>query len=663
MTVVRQWIGRFVALALVGLLLLLVAPVASVGAQEAEVQEAEVEAVDVELTVSSVERDPETGEVTAEIIVPVALAGEPLSAKAVTVLIGAKRQDVDYAAVSSDDLEVVLVIDVSGSMRGAPIDAAKAAASSFIDLLPSGVEVAIVAFDDEASVIANRLASRDELQTAISALEVGGDTALFDALIVAESAFSDDPATRRVVVALSDGGDSASIASLEDAKNSIIEGRIEPFAVALATSETATENLEQLVAGTEGRVERTESADALVPLYNELATQLANRFIIRFTPSGNDPGKALVLVNAEGILAGSAVGFETASVPIQIEIESKDEPVQTRTITPLEVRRPEERTSVLGSSLVTSTARNIGIASLAITIFVLGLLISIPSERMSLIADRSRTAATNAQVSDLTGRLEGAADRFLVRKGRDRRLARSLERAGIALRPAEFVVFATASSLTVAMVIGLLFGLVVGFVVFWISVFIARAFVGRKARKRSAAFVEQLPATLQLMAGGLRAGYALSQVAEHVANETDSPTSDEFHRLSTEHRLGRDFSESIHAMADRIGAEDFRWVVQAIDIHREVGGDLAEVLDNVNATMRDRSFIRRQFAAVSAEGRYSAYLIVSLPFVVTAVLMVTNPDYIGKLTQDARGYATILIALSLVAVGSAWMKSLMKVRF
>ena len=662
MPVVRQWLGRFVALALVGLLLVLVVPMASVGAQEEE-----VEAVDVELSVSSVERDPETGEVTAEVIVPVALAGEPLSAKAVTVLVGAERQDVDYAAVSSDDLEVVLVIDVSGSMRGAPIDAAKAAASSFIDLLPSGVEVAIVAFDDEASVIANRLASRDELQTAISTLEVGGDTALFDALIVAESAFSDEPATRRVVVALSDGGDSASIASLEDAKSSIIKGRIEPFAVALATSETATENLEQLVAGTEGRVERTESADALVPLYNDLAAQLANRFIIRFTPSGNDPGKALVLVNAEGILAGSAVGFGTASVPIPLEatndIESANGGIQTRTTTPLEVRRPEERTSLLGSSLATSTARNLGIASLAITIFVLGLLISIPSERMSLIADRSRTAATNAQVSDLTGRLEGAADRFLVRKGRDRRLARSLERAGIALRPAEFVVFAVASSLTIAMVIGLLFGLVVGFIVFWISLFIARAFVGRRARKRSAAFVEQLPATLQLMAGGLRAGYALTQVSEHVANETESPTSDEFHRLSTEHRLGRDFSESIHAMADRIDAEDFRWVVQAIDIHREVGGDLAEVLDNVNATMRDRSFIRRQFAAVSAEGRYSAYLIVSLPFVVTGVLLITNPDYIGKLTEDARGYAAILIALSLIAMGSAWMKSLMKVRF
>lgn len=658
MLVMRQWIGRFVALTLVGLLVLLVVPSASLGAQEEE-----VEAVDVELTVSSVERDLETGEVTAEIIVPVALAGEPLSAGAVTVLVGPERQTVDYAAVSSDDLEVVLVIDVSGSMQGAPIEAAKAAASSFIDLLPTGVEVAVVAFDDEASVVANRSASRDELQAAISALEVGGDTALFDALIVAESTFSDEPATRRVVVALSDGGDSASIASLEDAKRSIVKGRIEPFAVALATSETATENLEQLVAGTDGRVERTESADALVPLYNDLATQLANRFIIRFTPSGNDSGKALVLVNAEGILAGSAVGFGTASVPIEIEIDTGDESILTRTITTPEVSRPEERTSVLGSSLATSTARNVGIASLAITLFVLGLLISIPSERMSLIADRSRAAATNAQVSDLTGRLEGAADRFLVRKGRDRRLARSLERAGIAFRPAEFVVVAGASSLVVAMIIGLMFGLVAGFAVFWISVFLARAVVSRRARKRSEAFVEQLPATLQLMAGGLRAGYALSQVAEHVANETDSPTSDEFHRLSTEHRLGRDFSESIHAMADRIGAEDFRWVVQAIDIHREVGGDLAEVLDNVNATMRDRNFIRRQFAAVSAEGRYSAYLIVSLPFVVTGVLMITNPDYIGKLTADARGYATILVALSLIAMGSAWMKSLMKVRF
>ena len=103
--------------------------------------------------------------------------------------------------------------------------------------------------------------------------------------------------------------------------------------------------------------------------------------------------------------------------------------------------------------------------------------------------------------------------------------------------------------------------------------------------------------------------------------------------------------------------------MQAISIHRQVGGDLAEVLDNVNETMRDRSFIRRQFRAVSAEGRYSAYLIVSLPFVVTAVLFVTNPGYIGGLFDGTRGLLAILMALSFMTVGSLWMRALMKVRF
>ncbi len=119
----------------------------------------------------------------------------------------------------------------------------------------------------------------------------------------------------------------------------------------------------------------------------------------------------------------------------------------------------------------------------------------------------------------------------------------------------------------------------------------------------------------------------------------------------------------MHAMADRLDAEDFTWVVHAIDIHREVGGDLAEVLDKVHATMRDRNFVRRQVSAVSAEGRYSAYMITSLPFVVAIMLSITNPEYIGRLVEDARGYLVLLAAFAQISIGTVWMRALVKVKY
>jgi tight adherence protein B len=464
------------------------------------------------------------------------------------------------------------------------------------------------------------------------------------------------------VIALTDGGDSASVASLEDARDALRAANIEPYAVALATSESAAENLEELIAGTEGRLERTDSTDALLPLYDDLAAQLANRFTIRFTPEDHIAGKALMLVNANGVLAGSDVTFGASTAPA-LEPVGTATPTVERQVTPVIPQAPEEHFGVLTSWSTTTTAKLIGLVAIASTLFVVGLLISFPSQQMSLIADRGRNAASSAQVSDVTARLEGAADRMLSQHGREKRLANALETAGVALRPAEFVVMAGALSLAAALLSGLLLSFWIGVIVLPLSFFVARANVARLASNRKKKFVEQLPATLQLMAGGLRAGYALSQAVEHVATETTSPTSDEFHRLSTEVRLGRDFSESMHAMADRLDAEDFAWVVHAIDIHREVGGDLAEVLDKVHATMRDRNFIVRQVSALSAEGRYSAYMITSLPFIVAIVLAITNPEYIGGLFEGPRGYFVILIATTQIALGSIWMRALVKVKY
>lgn len=620
------------------------------------------EAAQTDLVVTSVERDVDTGEVTAEVVVPVALIGEPLPDGSITIVVGTRRQEVTYTPISGDDLEVVLVIDVSGSMAGEPLAAAKAASTSFIGLLPDGVDVAVVAFDQTAVVASTLPESRDESLRAIDELAVGGDTALFDALILASEEFSQTGSTRRVVIALTDGGDSASVASLEEARDALRGAEIEPYAFALATSESATENLEQLVAGSEGRVERTDTSDALLPLYDDLAAQLANRFTVRFTPDEYSAGQALMLVNANGVLAGSELSYGSSTAPAP-EPGSTPTTIVERQATLVVPQSPEEHTGVLTSWATTRTAMLIGLASIAVTLFVVGLLISFPSQQMSLIADRGRNVASSAQVADVTTRLEGVADRVLSSHGRERRLGKALERAGVALRPAEFVVMAGALSLAAAMLSGTLFGFWIGVIVLLLSFFVARAYVAHLAQRRTKKFVEQLPATLQLMSGGLRAGYALSQVVEHVATEAISPTSDEFHRLSTEVRLGRDFSDSMHAMADRLGSEDFTWVVHAIDIHREVGGDLAEVLDKVHATMRDRNFVRRQVAAVSAEGRYSAYMISSLPFIVAFILALMSPDYIGQLVEGPRGYFVIFIAAAQITIGAIWMRALVKVRY
>ncbi|MDH3707449.1 MAG: type II secretion system F family protein, partial [Acidimicrobiia bacterium] len=273
------------------------------------------------------------------------------------------------------------------------------------------------------------------------------------------------------------------------------------------------------------------------------------------------------------------------------------------------------------------------------------------------------TDAVTGAMGGTTERLTDLTDRMLERKGRGRIVALSLERAGIALRPAEFVLIGICAGI-VAFMLGLLFGnLLLALVLAGLTVLAIRGWLAHKANKRSTEFINQLPGTIQLLAGSLRAGYALPQAAETVAQEAPSPTGDEFHRLVTEVRLGRDFDDALRALADRVDSDDFHWVVQAISIHRDVGGDLSEVLDNVNSTVRDRNYIRRQYKALSAEGRFSAYLLVALPFIVFGFLTLTNPDYTDVLYEDGRGQSIAITALISIGIGALWLRKLVTARF
>jgi len=190
-----------------------------------------------------------------------------------------------------------------------------------------------------------------------------------------------------------------------------------------------------------------------------------------------------------------------------------------------------------------------------------------------------------------------------------------------------------------------------------------RFWVGRKASRRKAAFADQLPDTLNLLAGSLRAGFGLLQGIDVIAAEAPSPSAEEFQRVKVEVHLGRDLDEALRAMAKRVGSEDFEWVAEGIMIHREVGGDISEIIDSVTATIRSRNQIRRRIHALSAEGRISAIILVILPLALAAFITVVNPSYVGELTASPVGRMLIgLGSLGMVA-GIVWIRRIIRLEF
>ena len=239
----------------------------------------------------------------------------------------------------------------------------------------------------------------------------------------------------------------------------------------------------------------------------------------------------------------------------------------------------------------------------------------------------------------------------------------ALEQAGLRLRPADFILLVCCVGVTAGLVGFVSAGILLGLLFFGLAPLCALVFLRILANRRRAKFEEQLGDSLQMLAGGLRAGHSLLRSVDAVAKEAESPTAEEFARLVNETRMGRDLKDSMLDAARRLKSEDFDWTGQAIEIHREVGGDLAEVLDHVGETIRERSEIKGQVQSLSAEGKLSAYILVALPVGMFVYLSAANPAYMGALYSNVIGWAMLGVSVVLLALGSWWLSRVVKIKF
>ena len=239
----------------------------------------------------------------------------------------------------------------------------------------------------------------------------------------------------------------------------------------------------------------------------------------------------------------------------------------------------------------------------------------------------------------------------------------SLEQAGLRLRQADFILLVCCVGVTASLVGFVAGGFLMGLLFLVLTPLVAMLFLRIMANRRRAKFEDQLGDTLQMLAGGLRAGHSLLRSVDAVSKEAESPTSEEFARLVNETRLGRDLKDSMLDAARRLQSEDFDWTGQAIEIHREVGGDLAEVLDHVGETIRERSEIKGQVRSLSAEGKLSAYILVALPVGMFLYLSAASPDYMGALYANFLGWVMLGLSAVLLALGSWWLSRVVKIKF
>lgn len=550
---------------------------------------------------------------------------------------------------------VVLVLDTSGSMRsGGKIEGARDAAEAFLAQKAERDQVALVAFSDVPRVASNFTDDASHSRSVVAGLQPAGETALWDAVVVASELFASRTDLVPTIVVLSDGADTVSNRGPSEAVAAATSANARVYAVALeGGAESDAPALKRLAEATGGSFTTATDAAELRPIYDRIQSAISGQYELTWT-SAAEAGPLELSVAVGGAVArasttAGAVAGEGTAAP--------------------EVVAPPLEEGVFDGPLARAAAA--ALAFLAVAAFVGGLGMTLVRDR----ADLGRALrpyvgeASATQDDESRGLVESAIVRRAVeataalarQQGLLDSVEAKLDQADLKLRPAEalfFVASGTAILTLGALALDPLLALLVPI----LGVLVPIAALNAAVAKRRRAFTSQLPDTLHMLASSLRAGYSLPQAFAAVAAEADEPMARELGRVVVEQQLGRPLDRALEDAAARMGSADFDWAVLAVKIQREVGGNLAELLTTVAETMVSRERLRREVKTLTAEGRMSTTFLLALPFVVGAVMFVRNPGYLNVLVEDSVGRALGVASLGLLVAGYFWMRKIVDIQ-
>ncbi len=594
-----------------------------------------------------------------EVSAPAGLTGGTLTADSIVLTENQQPVSFQLEKVPNSGLEVVLLIDTSLSMKGNGISAARTSATNFLKALPPEVAVGVVTFDNTVSLISPLTTDRALLTTMIARLAARGETAMYDALAFGTGLFSGGTADRQFVL-LSDGGDTVSKTSLADAVT--IATGIRTNVIELAGSEPNPAALQQISAANTGTLTAATDPAGLNAAYLQVANSLINRYRLVFQSAATAAANYLIRLTTT---AGPVELSTTASAPTTV-VTPAPNGVPVTSATPNSVPGTQSAIPVAGAASSGSnrnssdTLRLMGAAAifLALTLLLL-LVLPLEARRRRVAPLGPGRAETNTPPKNLGAGISGFVDRYLERRGHRRGLALELETAAISLRPGEFLVLTFVVALVVTLIMNSIAGVVGAAFSLVMTPLLIRAVLDGRAERRRRAFAEQLPDVLQVLVTSLRGGFGLPQALDAVANQSNEPAASEFKRVLFEIRIGRDPGEALTATAERMKSRDFDWVVSAIQINREVGGELALILETLGETVRERQKMRRQIRSLTAEGRISAYILIALPPLLVVAISVLNPGYFKPMSK-APGPVLIVMGVCMLLIGWVWMRRMIK---
>jgi tight adherence protein B len=545
---------------------------------------------------------------------------------------------------------VVLAIDNSRSMQGRALVDARQAARAFVAAKPDADRLSVVVFGNDAKQLTDFSSARIDADAALATVELAPrqGTALYDAVALGARSLGSQALPGRVLILLTDGSNQGGSETLRSALAAARNAGVVVYPIAIVNEDFSAAPLMRLAKETGGTYYPAPSSAALTGIYTKIAAELSRTWRLEYVTAARPGSNLRLRVDVGG--AGSA------GAALAIPGDS------TGSVAP-------EPSSLLPAHLYSSSAGTLFLAAAVGFMMLLAAGIALAVRKGTRLRNKldahvvpQKAVGGKKRKGERFGAAAGlfkATENAFGHLRHWRALQRLIERADLPLRTVEFIYIAVGVSFAFGLIAAVAGSkppvILLGFVLGGSLPF---GFLWFRARKRLAAFENQLPDLLITMAASLKAGHSFRQGIQSVVDEGQAPASDEFKRVLTETRLGRPMDDALAEMTERVGSKNLEFVMTSVTIQRQVGGSLAGLFDMVAEAVRQRQQFARKIRSLTAMGRMSAYVLAGLPFFVAGALSLLNPEYMSPLYHTSAGQKLIILGLVMMAFGSLILKKI-----
>jgi tight adherence protein B len=544
---------------------------------------------------------------------------------------------------------VVLVIDASESMAGSAIANAMAAARAFAGQRKPSQQLAVLAYNADTQTVLPFTTDQGEIDRALgSTPEIAYYTRMYEAIDHAIALIKEAKLSPGSIVLLSDGQEVGSLSSPANAIAKAKEARIRIFSVGLRSRFYDAGTLNALATRTGGRYREASSPKALTAIFAELGSQLAREYILRYQSAAEPNQKVRVAVRVKGLSGLAVSGYTTPRTS-----QSPPGPY-----------RPSAAGRVLQSPLTMLVVALLtaGLLGLAVLALVRPRRRTLRRRMAEFVSVHTGPTDPDAPKGRITSRVLVGAERSLEATRWWARFKETLELAEIRMPAVHIVLWTGVATVFLMWLLALVGGSLL-FALFALGVPVAvRSLIYRKLERRRKQFAEQLPDNLQVLASALRAGHSFVGALSVVVDDAAEPSRGEFRRIVADEQLGVPLEDAIRAVVQRMENEDFEQVALVASLQRRTGGSMAEVLERVTETIRERFELRRMVQTLTAQGRMSRWIVSALPVALLAVITALNPGYTAPLFTTTGGRLALLFAAVMVAAGSYVIKRIVDIK-